>query len=150
MVGKPFVKCGKTKKTPQIIGPKSYKNCKVVWMFDLIDKNGPYAFNIEDADFKHKDFIEKMINYSSMTWDEIDKQTHDKGKSKNHYLKIDSINNKAIQRLDDLKLETKSDDLYSIAFTNILRIIGIREDDRFHILWYDKNHEVCPSSKKHT
>lgn len=37
--------------------------------------------------------------------------------------------------------------IYSFAFNNILRIIGIRDREKFYVLWYDAYHEVYPSSK---
>ena len=35
----------------------------------------------------------------------------------------------------------------SFAFTNTLRVIGLRDREKFHVLWYDARHEVYPSSK---
>ena len=36
---------------------------------------------------------------------------------------------------------------WKIAFSNV---VGIRKNEDFHVLWYDPEHEVCPSKKKHT
>ena len=49
-----------------------------------------------------------------------------------------------------MQLEESSDQLYSIALQNKLRIVGLRDKDRFHVLWYDPEHEVCTSQKKYT
>lgn len=49
-----------------------------------------------------------------------------------------------------MHLEEDSDRLYSIAMENKLRVIGLRERDRFHVLWYDPQHDVCTIGKKHT
>ena len=56
----------------------------------------------------------------------------------------------ARERLKSLKLEDFSDDLFSFALNNKLRIIGLRLDDHFHVLWYDSEHLVYLSVKKHT
>ena len=127
----------------------STENLKVVWLFDRIDKNGQFAFDVNREDFDHKNFLDKIIGYSSMTWAEIRRQTHDNGKSKHHYIgrEIEKLSQSAKSRIISLKLEEETDSIYSFAFSNILRIIGLRDGEKFHVLWYDARHEVYPSSK---
>ena len=48
----------------------SSDNKKVVWRFDMIDRSGKFAFDLNRDDFQYKDFLEKLIDYSSMTWTE--------------------------------------------------------------------------------
>ena len=58
---------------------------KVVWCFDMIDRAGKFAFDLEQKDFQHKEFLSKVIDYSSMTWNDIKKQTHDiSNRKRNH------------------------------------------------------------------
>lgn len=116
-----------------------------IFVFDKIDKNGEFAFDLEREDFLHKEFLDKMIRYSQMTWYEISKQTYDKGKSKHHYLS--SISKQAEARLLAMELDEYADAIYSFAFSNTLRIIGIRLGNYIHVLWYDKSHRVCPSAR---
>ncbi|WP_346683105.1 hypothetical protein [Megasphaera stantonii] len=95
--------------------------------------------------------LDKMIAYSNMTWFEIMRQTHDAGKSKHHYLSNpEKLSKQAKMRLKNLALEDMADSLFSFAFNNTLRIIGLVNGDDFHVLWYNANHEVYPSKKKHT
>lgn len=121
---------------------------KVVWQFDMIDRNGKFAFDVNRDGFKHKVFLEKLIDYSSMTWTEVKKQTHDNGKSKHHFLS--SLSNEATERLKNRQLEEYEDSIFSFALENKLRVVGIRKNEDFHVLWYDPEHEICPSKKKHT
>ncbi|HIW49818.1 MAG TPA: hypothetical protein IAA10_02535 [Candidatus Blautia intestinavium] len=123
---------------------------KVIWLFDMIDRSGVYAFDLNRDDFLHKEVMEKMIDYSNMTWAQVKQQTHDEGKSKHHLLSIDSISREALDRVKAKQLEDYSDAIFSFALQNKLRIIGIREREKFHVLWYDPEHKVCPSHKKHT
>lgn len=94
--------------------------------------------------------MEKMIRYSNMTWAEIKRQTHDQGNSKHHFLRPEELSKESQERLTAKGLEEANDALFSFALNNTLRIVGIREGERFKVLWYDPNHEVCPSVKKHT
>lgn len=122
----------------------------VVWIFDNIDRAGKFAFDISRKDFKPYDIMEKLIEYSSMTWADIKRQTHDDGKSKHHLLDATKLSNEAMERLKSKKLEEDSDSIFSFALQNKLRIVGIRKNEYFHVLWYDPNHEVCPSKKRNT
>lgn len=139
----------KSKKTVVKIKSSS-DNKNVIWRFDWIDMSGKFAFNINRYDFQHKDVLEKIIEYSSMTWADIKKQTHDYGKSKHHYLAVDKLSKDAKDRLNTKKLMDYNDSIFSFALTNKLRIVGIRSEEFFYVLWYDPNHEVCPSVLKQT
>lgn len=122
-----------------------------IFHFNKIDRNGPFAFAPCRDYFKSDDFLSKIIDYSKMKWGEIDRQTHDAGKSKHHFLNnADALSKAAKKRLAELDLDEEIDSLYSFAFDNTLRIVGLRYEKDFFILWYDCNHEVCPSKKKHT
>jgi len=122
---------------------------KVIWTFDWIDRSGKYAFDLGRSDFNSQIILDKLINYESMTWAEIMKQTHDKGKSKHHFLNPMGLSKEAKERLSFCGLDDEfSENIFSFALTNKLRVIGIREYNIFHVLWYDPNHEVYPISSK--
>lgn len=122
---------------------------KVIWVFDDIDKDGAFAFDI----FKIKEngdlftIMEKMVNYETMTWNEISKQTHDKGKSKHHFLDSEGLSAEAVKRIRAKDQEENSDMIFSFALTNTLRIIGVRDRAFFHVMWYDTNHQFYPSKR---
>lgn len=146
----------KTKKRPLSVEKQTgirYKSTdteRPVWLFDMLDKNGAFAFDFESEYFDHKEFLVKMINYSSMTWSEIKRQTHDDGKSKHHILEYSSLSKEARDRIGFLEMGEFTDSIFSFAFPNLLRVIGIREDRFFHVVWYDREHKFCPSKKKNT
>ena len=150
-----------SKKTPKvklpiagkstIINQYTSENLYVIWLFDRIDRNGNFAFDIHRHDFDHKGFLDKLFSYSRMTWREIRNQTHDTGKSKHHYItEVERFSDEAKSRLFALKLTEDTDRIFSFAFNNKLRIIGLREWEFFHAVWYDPYHEFYPSHKSHT
>ncbi len=119
----------------------------VVWCFSRIARNGTYAFDTTRADFEHKDFVEKLIAYSGLTWHEVMVQTHDHGKSKNHYIPLQDFSSEAQSQFKRLYSEEDADAIFSFAFTNKLRIVGLRLSNVFYPIWYDPQHEVCPVGK---
>ncbi len=133
-----------------IISQFSSENIVPTWMFDKIDRNGKFAFDIKRKDFDHYEFLDKMLSYATMTWSQLRKQTHDDGKSKHHYLEIDKLSKEARDRLTAMRLEENSDQIFSIALRNKLRVVGLKDNDKFHILWYDPQHDIYPSTKRHT
>ena len=60
------------------------------------------------------------------------------------------MSSEALERVKARELDENLDAIFSFALENKLRIVGVRIDENFHVLWYDPEHEVCPSSKKHT
>lgn len=93
----------------------------IIWLFDKIDRSGIYAFDVNRP-----------------------------GKSKHHFLAPGSLSKEAVERLKAKDLEEFSDYIFSFALQNKIRIVGIRNGERFHVLWYDPDHEICPSKKRHT
>ena len=96
-----------------------------------------------------KDIFTSLKNFELSTWGDIEKATHDDGRSKNHFLKISELSKTAQRRLEELKLDD-NESIFSLRLDNKKRILGFRTLNYMDILWIDLNHEVCLSTKKHT
>lgn len=125
----------------------SSDGAKLVWCFDRVDRTGKFAFNPDRVDFNHKEIIDKLISYGSMSWSDLKHQTHDKGKSKHHFLKLDALSREASIRVRALLPEEEYDSVFSLALQNTFRVIGVRKDEKFYVIWYDPHHEFCPSHR---
>ena len=123
-------------------------NKKTIWLFDWLDNDGTFAFNLNRRDFDSRDFLEKMIAYSNMTWSDISRQTHDDGKSKHHYLPYNGLSKDAKDRIKAKHLSEHTDAIFSFALQNLIRIIGIRDGAFFHVVWYDPRHEFYPTKRQ--
>lgn len=95
-----------------------------------------------------------ICSVSSSTWQELgDMRTGDAGKRHrlHHEIPISSLPQAAQTSLSNRRLdEIVSDDLYRFRLNGTARLWGFREGDTFHVLWWDPDHEVYPSSKRHT
>ena len=134
------------KKTVKDDSVGSWKKEYPVWRFGKHDKEHE-KWSLKKANL-YDSIILKLSSYETMTWLEIDTSTHDKGKSKNHWVDVKNFIKEAKDRLQHLNIE--NDTLYSFALTNKLRLYGILEAGVYNIVWCDQNHEIYPSKKKNT
>ncbi len=74
---------------------------------------------------------------------------HDIERSGSHFIDVSALTKTARDRLAELGQDDE-DELFSIRLTGRERVFGIRDRWIFKILWWDPDHQVCPSYKKHT
>lgn len=134
------------KQAKSIEKPESFLSKHPSWRFERADTE--YRWSIVYAGFS--EIIRSLRNFERMTWGEIAKQTHDNGKSSNHYVALNDLCKEAQKRFSELNLEEYADQVYSLRLMNKTRIYGILRDGIFSILWYEEEHEIYPSVKKHT
>lgn len=63
-----------------------------------------------------------------------------------HEMPVERLCTEAQQRLVTLKLDD-TDRVLSLRVTGRERVFGVRMDEPVYLLWWDPNHEVCPSTK---
>jgi hypothetical protein len=83
-----------------------------------------------------------MKNLESMKWCELPKKD-------NHPIPVQDLSPEAQSRLRELK-RNDIDSVFSMHLMGKPRIIGIRDRHVLKLLWWDPQHKVCPSHKKHT
>lgn len=127
-------------------GPDSITDLKPNWKFDLLDLECPWGFTKQGSKQELVGIIEKLKNFENQTWAEIDRN-----KKNNHSSHIKEMARAARKRLEDLKIDAQDQEtLYALRLNGKERIWGIKEGPDFHFLWWDPEHEVYPSKKKHT
>ena len=91
-----------------------------------------------------------MKDYEGMTWGEIMKATGGRRTgNNNHFENVDEFIKEAQERWIELKLEEYSE-AFSLRLTGTHRLYGILEDGTFRVIWYDEDHEIYKSTKRHT
>lgn len=134
----------KLKKQPVIASQFSSNDGKqVFWSFSLVDAEGPWGFNSICKNELHGLVMNGFKCKEGASWAEL------KAKGGCHNVAKQKLIKEAQQRLIDIKLDDL-DELFSMRFTGKKRIWGIRDGNIFKILWWDPEHQVCPSYKKHT
>ena len=120
----------------------STQNRKLVWKVARIDDNSPWGWNqITCPDFL-RNIWNKMRNFETMTWGEILGRHH-------HAIAVNDIIEPAQNRLEQLGYDDQAE-LVSFRLSNTERIWAIRSGEDAFLLWWDPNHEICPSYLRRT
>lgn len=115
------------------------------WRFGMADREGPWSLSICDGSTLHA-LMEKLRDFESMTCSELERS----GDPLKHY-EVDSLPTKqARERLEQLRLDDQTR-ISRLRLTGKQRLYGFMdEDNTFHVLWWDPEHEVWPSTLRNT
>jgi len=123
------------------VNPNSYLDKMPTWRFMKIDAEHEKWSIKKCCDF-NSDVLDKLVDFEQQTWGDI--TIH--AKKKNHHIDVNHLVREAQKRLEALKIY--EDQLFSLRLDGTTRLFGILQDGVFNIIWYDSNHEICPSQKK--
>jgi len=115
---------------------------KPTWRVRRAVLDGPFGWN-RATEAENLFVRSKLGEFETMRWFEL----HDK---QHHYLSWDSLSKDA---QDDFKRRFRDEEretIFSFRLSNKQRVIGLRLSGVFEIIWWDPEHEFCPSEKKNT
>ena len=113
------------------------------WGVSQLDPAGPFGQIVDPKDVTEiLDFLPKI---EKLTWDEV---LQHRRKGGHHQTEVRLICKEAQRRLKERGIYAKS--LISLRLTGEKRLWGIREGAVFHVLWWDPDHRVYPTKKRHT
>ncbi|MHB1462347.1 MAG: hypothetical protein ACYC1M_13765 [Armatimonadota bacterium] len=113
-----------------------------LFSFQYLDKGGEWCIYEKAEAPDILGLMRDLGNYEQMKWNEL-------LRGGSHRISVESLTRKAQDRLYDIK-QADIEELFSISITNKKRLWGIRDRHILRLLWWDPNHEVCESNKKHT
>lgn len=114
---------------------------KPVWVFSRFDKDGPEQVLPKKDKTKLIEIFDRLKHFESMTWADIKGDSHNV--SKDRLIKAAQVKLEILNIID-------IDELFSLRLSGTNRIWGILDRHYFKILWWDPEHKICPSNKKHT
>ena len=125
------------KKQAKVTEPKELSS-HISWRFSSCDKEGPFAWFASDV-AKYREVIEKLYTFETMTETE-------RAKTGSHNIEIHKLSPAAKKRLQDIKRDD-IDGLMSFRVAGTNRVMCVREGNVMKVLWFDPDHQVCPSLK---
>jgi hypothetical protein len=112
-----------------------------IWKVGQADFDGPWCPKRMQKDALLY-IIARLKDFERNTWVDIQR-------GGSHFIAVGSIIGEAQRRLQTLKLDD-TDVLFSLRLSARERLWGLRSNDVFSLLWWDPDHQVCPSHLKHT
>lgn len=128
-------------KQPKTGDSVDYNALQLSWHLSLAETVDPFGWHRIDIGALRA----KLAVFEGKTWNEVlvaDSR-------RNHSVQQDALCKTARDRLAAIG-QDDVDDLVSLRLTGTERIWGIRHKHILKILWWDPEHEVCPSQKKHS
>lgn len=136
------------KKPKEVVQANSYLGKNPVWRFHRSDSEHS-KWSLQEKSYLDNELIEKLIGFEGMTWQQIQNASGGRSSGTNsHFIDVEDLITEAKSRL--VELNVYNDQLFSLRLTGSKRLFGILEDGVFHVIWYDRNHEICPSKKRNT
>lgn len=130
-------------KAPRAAESPSSNDAKVIaWHLRTIDQHGPYGWGKIEKTTLWASVLSKVTSLESTTWADL-------MNNGSHPIPVKDLCQAARSRLKKIK-QDDVDELFSLRLTGKQRIWGIRDQNILKVLWWDPEHEVCPSAKSHT
>ncbi len=114
------------------------------WKISRLEEVGPFGWH-RIGGAKAIEVSARLRSFESMPWSAILVAA----KKQNHTIQVEDLSKPARDRLVEIRLDDR-DQLISLRLSNKERIWGFLEEGTFNLVWWDPEHQVCPSAKKHT
>jgi uncharacterized ubiquitin-like protein YukD len=127
-------------KTPKTSSTPSDQN-HPEFRADQMDQEGRWGWHHFDS-LEMQELLQKIFESQKLSWQDL-------RNNKSHLVNKENLCPDAQKRLIQIQKDDL-DQLFSLRLTGRKRIWGIKDGNILWLLWWDPNHEVCPSQKKHT
>lgn len=142
-----FAPSVKTKEVPRpaVLPGAETSDSRICWRLCHVDHDGPWGFGKIDSPTLRW-LMERLARFESMTINEL---FHSGGYPGVDYDVASIPNTAALNRLDEIRLPDMTK-IHRLQLSSTARLYGFLIDHVFHVVWWDPEHEVWPSKKKHT
>jgi hypothetical protein len=121
---------------------KKVKGAPLSWRFSHHDREGPFQWS---KVFENGDLQEVMIRLASVEG----LAEHELAQDGSHPIELHKLCKEAQDRLTHLRHDDL-DTVFSLRISGPKRLYCIHHGNIMRVLWYDPDHQICPSPKKHT
>jgi hypothetical protein len=128
-------------KLPRFRDPE-IEGLPLAWRFSGCDKGGPFAWSALAHGAPFQEVIDRLHEFESKSWNEIIR-------SGSHPIEVYKCEKPAQERLVQIK-QDDIDELMSFRISGKKRVWCIKDRNIMRILWWDPEHQICPSSLKNT
>jgi hypothetical protein len=138
-------------RTPRSNSPENYKNFYFSWCDTQSDTCDDWSWS-ESRQWTHDEYEQTikphMDAHINNSWNDVEIKTYNgKGKFRkllNKYQSLDTLCEEAQIRWYDLEQLAEFEELFRLRLGDKKRIWGIRIQYHFYLVWYERNHKICP------
>lgn len=139
------------RKIPRIGRPDKYKDELFTWSEINADREGFWSWN-EPRNWTEQEFNANLKGYldklTGNTWSQVEAMEFEarKGyKRKRHtYQDIETLKMEPANRWNQLESICIFPTSFKCHVMNMIRIWGIRHSTHYYVVWYERNHQICP------
>lgn len=133
-------------KRPVIDTGRTDQHRPLRFRFDRVDVSGPWCLSHVVPD-DHRELLRKLREFETMTTSEaFHSRPSQPGKD---YPEFSGLCPEAIERLKTINADDE-DGISRLRLTGTKRLYGFRHGSEFSIVWWDPEHQICPSELGHT
>jgi hypothetical protein len=131
-------------KVPRTVYVDDAMKMNPAWRITLVQTAEPWGWHTLTGT-ELQEVHSKLCEYETKTWSEILVQEQ----YRNHRVEFHRLCKEAQDRLTELNLDDL-EQLVSLRLGAKERVWGILDHNIMHLIWWDPDHQICPSLKKHT
>lgn len=128
--------------------PLAIDTMVVCWSESSLDKEFDVGGDWNLSSKEVKSLLELLASLQGMTWREVKElkfNSRRKTRQLHHSQPVTSICSRAQKRIRELNLDIE--EVFRFRHGNTMRLWGYMEGARFCILWFDRQHAICPSDE---
>ena len=130
------------KKTIKSEYEEDWREMHPAWRVSLLVIQTPFGWSKLDPATAEQ-VRERLSSYESMKWKEIVPSY------RSHFIKATDLCKDARDHLAQIE-QDDTDSIVSLGIDQTTRVFGILEHNILKVLWFDPDHEVCPTQKPNT
>lgn len=131
-------------KIPKTESQANFYSLNPAWRISRLEMCAPFGWHKIEKE-KLVEVCSKLGELEASTWNEIFVTR----KKQNHTVSVSKLCKEAKDRLKELRLD-EHEELISLRLSGIERVWGYQYLDALALLWWDPEHQICPSLLKNT
>lgn len=120
---------------------------QVTWCDNRSDTHGGWSWGEARAWEKHEwqgEIEPKLMEYSKLTWAEVDSFSSESGHKMHHGHDIDHLVGEAQERWFELNLDEFANDIFRFRLEGTKRAWGYIVQAHFYLVWWERYHKIYP------
>lgn len=154
MAKKPKLAARGADRTPKLASGPSTGADNPYFCFEHADRSTPHAWAFSPNAGHAPAVVSKLCDFAKLTWRDIERQQTGGGRKrhrKHHDMPIAKLCAQAQADIKRRKLDERfGGDIFRFRLAGEQRLWGFRDGRVFHVVWWDPEHKVCPSERRHT